>query len=126
MKKIVMAVLIAAVGCVLISCGTGNAQDMKKYFAPGAVTLVDLGASKCIPCKMMKPILDELKREYDGKAAVVFLDVWENQDAAKDFGISVIPTQVFFDAAGKEVFRHEGFMDKDSIKEQLAKMGVTL
>ena len=77
--------------------------------------LVDLGATKCIPCKMMAPILEELKKTYAGRMDVQFIDVWENPDAGKKYGINVIPTQIFYDAAGKELFRHEGFFGKDDI-----------
>ncbi|SMC25709.1 thioredoxin 1 [Desulfacinum hydrothermale DSM 13146] len=91
---------------------------------PGMVTLVDLGAHKCIPCKMMAPILDELKTEYEGRAAVLFIDVWENREAAARFGIRAIPTQIFYDKEGREVFRHVGFLDKKSIVHVLRKLGV--
>ncbi len=90
----------------------------------GMVTMVDLGAKKCIPCKMMAPILAELEKEYAGKAAIVFIDVWENQAPAKTFGIRGIPTQIFFDKEGREVFRHTGFMDKNSIVAKLGQLGV--
>ncbi|MBF0375975.1 MAG: thioredoxin fold domain-containing protein [Desulfamplus sp.] len=90
------------------------------------VTMVDLGAKKCIPCKMMAPILEKLEKAYSGKAAIVFIDVWENKEEAQKFGISAIPTQIFFDADGKEVTRHTGFMPEDAIVEQLSKMGVKL
>ena len=60
--------------------------------------LLDLGAGKCIPCKMMFPVLDELKKEYAGKLEVEFIDVWQNPDAGKQYGIEVIPTQIFYDA----------------------------
>ncbi len=90
----------------------------------GMVTMIDLGAKKCIPCKMMAPILAELEKEYAGKAAIVFIDVWENPEPARTFGIRGIPTQIFFDKEGKEVFRHAGFMDKKSIVEKLRQMGV--
>ncbi len=81
----------------------------------GLPKLVDLGASKCIPCKMMKPILDELREEYKGRFDVIFYDVWENTEKSKEYGVSIIPTQIFFDAAGNELFRHEGFMSKEDI-----------
>lgn len=90
----------------------------------GMVTMVDLGAKSCIPCKMMAPILEEVEKEYRGRAAIIFIDVWQNQDEAKRFKISAIPTQIFFDKNGKEVLRHLGFMDKKAIVEQLSKMGV--
>ena len=77
--------------------------------------LLDLGATKCIPCKMMAPILEELKKEYVGKMKVEFIDVWQNEDAGKKYGVEMIPTQIFFDANGKELFRHTGFFGKEDI-----------
>jgi len=91
---------------------------------PGMVTMVDLGAKKCIPCKMMAPILQELQAQYQERAAIIFIDVWENPAAAHTFSIQTIPTQIFYDAQGKEVTRHEGFLDKQSIVSQLTKLGV--
>jgi thioredoxin 1 len=88
--------------------------------------LVDLGAGTCIPCKMMAPILEDLKKTYAGKMEVQFIDVWENPDAGKQYGISVIPTQIFYDAAGKELFRHEGFFGRDDILAKWKEFGVEL
>ncbi|MHC4622364.1 MAG: organomercurial lyase [Planctomycetota bacterium] len=88
--------------------------------------LVDLGAAKCIPCKMMAPILEELKAEYAGRLEVDFIDVWQNPDAAKEYGIKIIPTQIFFDASGKERFRHEGFFSKEDILAKWRELGVSL
>lgn len=86
--------------------------------------LVDLGASRCIPCKLMAPILEELKKEYAGRMQVDFIDVWQNPDAGKKYGIMIIPTQIFYDAAGKELFRHEGFFAKDDILAKWKALGV--
>ena len=77
--------------------------------------LVDLGADKCIPCKMMAPILEELKAEYAGRLEVEFIDVWKNPGAGREYEIRVIPTQIFYDEKGKELFRHEGFYSKEDI-----------
>jgi len=88
--------------------------------------LVDLGAGKCIPCKMMAPILEDLKKTLAGKLDVQFIDVWENPDAGKKYGINVIPTQIFYDAQGKELFRHEGFFGKDDILAKWLEFGVDL
>ncbi|MFH1609720.1 MAG: thioredoxin family protein, partial [Candidatus Bipolaricaulota bacterium] len=71
--------------------------------------LVDLGADKCIPCKQMAPILEELRVEYADRFEVVFIDVWKNPAEANRYGIRIIPTQIFYDAAGKELYRHVGF-----------------
>jgi thioredoxin 1 len=88
--------------------------------------LVDLGADKCIPCKMMAPILEELKEECADTFEVEFIDVWENPKAGEEYGIRMIPTQIFYDAAGKELFRHEGFFGKEEILAKWKEYGVTV
>jgi len=92
----------------------------------GRPRLLDLGATKCIPCKMMAPILDELKEQYAGRLDVEFVDVWQNPDAARRHGVESIPTQIFFDGAGKELYRHEGFIAKDDILKKWQELGVDL
>jgi thioredoxin 1 len=85
------------------------------------VTMVDLGAKTCIPCRMMAPILEELQVEYQGRAEVIFIDVWDqaNEGQARAFKIMAIPTQIFYDKEGRETFRHTGFFDKKSITAKL-------
>lgn len=90
----------------------------------GMVTMVDIGAKACIPCKMMIPVIESLSEEYEGRAAIVFIDVWKNPDESRKFGIRAIPTQIFYDKDGKEVMRHEGYFDKESIIKVLTKLGV--
>ncbi len=85
--------------------------------------LVDLGAGKCIPCKMMKPILDELKRDCASQFKTEFIDVWENPDEGRKYGIEMIPTQIFYDAEGKELFRHMGFFGKEDILAKWKELG---
>lgn len=91
-------------------------------------TLVDLGAKKCIPCKMMAPILDDLTKEYAGILTVKFIDVWEKEGAAEaeKYKIKSIPTQIFFDEKGKELWRHEGFISKDDILKKWKELGYSL
>lgn len=88
--------------------------------------LLDLGAGKCVSCKMMAPILDELKTAYTGKLNVTFIDVWENKQAGEQYGIRMIPTQIFYSADGKELFRHEGFFSKEDILAKWKELGVNL
>lgn len=109
--------------CLALSVAPVMAE-VGKIPVPGMVTMVDLGAKKCIPCKMMAPILEALEKEYQKRAAIVFIDVWENPEAAKDFRIQVIPTQIFYDASGREVKRHQGFMSREAIVAELDKLGV--
>lgn len=92
--------------------------------APGEVTMLDLGADQCRPCKMMAPILEELKKAYEGRAEIIFIDVWKDRDQAEKYGIRAIPTQIFFNEKGEEVRRHTGFMDKKTIVRNLSDMGV--
>lgn len=88
--------------------------------------LLDLGAGKCIPCKMMAPILEELKEEYAGSLEVVFIDVWQDASAGRKYGIQTIPTQIFYDASGRELFRHEGFFGKEEILAKWEALGIKL
>lgn len=110
--------------CVIPAAGPSLAGTYKEVPVKGMINLVDLGATACIPCKMMAPIMAKLEKNYQGKAAVIFIDVWKFPDQAKRFGIQVIPTQIFYDKTGKEVSRHEGFMSERDIVDQLKKMGV--
>jgi thioredoxin 1 len=86
--------------------------------------LVDLGADKCIPCKAMAPILKDLKAEFAGRMDVEFIDVWKDPKPGKAYKIKLIPTQIFFDASGKERFRHEGFFGKEDILAKWKELGV--
>jgi thioredoxin 1 len=108
---------------ILLSTGL-FANDFSNIPAKGKVTMIDLGAKKCIPCKMMAPIMEKMEKAYEGKADIVFIDVWENRQPAQRFKIRAIPTQIFFNANGEEVYRHVGFLDEKSIIKQMTKMGV--
>ena len=81
------------------------------------VTFVELGSVKCIPCKMMKPIMEDIEKEYGDQVKVVFYDVWtdEGKPYAEKYKIKLIPTQVFLDKDGNEYFRHEGFFPKEEL-----------
>ena len=104
--------------------GPARAEDFSQVPVKGMVTMIDLGAKECVPCKMMAPIMEKMEKVYRDKAAIVFIDVWKNPDQVSRFGIRAIPTQIFYDASGREVSRHVGFMSEAAIVEQLTKMGV--
>ena len=74
----------------------------------------------------MAPILEELKREYAGRLDVEFIDVWKNPNAGQRYGIRMIPTQIFYDAEGKERFRHVGFLGMEDILAKWKELGVEL
>jgi thioredoxin 1 len=136
--------LAIAAAAVLVLSGSGSSQAGPENRSPagvsgnqpvaaqaagsplsGRVTMIDLGATRCVPCKMMAPIIEELKKEYAGRADIIFYDVWKDPAPAKKYGIRAIPTQIFFDSGGREVYRHTGFMGKQSIVAILVKLGVS-
>ncbi|MGC9194042.1 MAG: thioredoxin family protein [Syntrophobacteraceae bacterium] len=92
--------------------------------AKGMVTMVDLGASGCIPCNIMSGIVDSLQKQYKGKAAIYFINIRNHPEEGHKFGISVIPTQIFYDKNGKEVYRHEGVMLEGAVIAKLQSLGV--
>ncbi len=113
-------------GAALILSWTGFVLAAGPQEVPviGLVNLVDLGSDYCLPCKMMTPIMTKLEKDYKGKAAVVYVNIEKFPDQAKHFGIRVIPTQIFYDKKGKEVYRHEGYLSEKEIIAQFKKMGV--
>ncbi len=131
-KLFVVVALAAAVAAALVIKESRqtrqDAGTQEPVAAPtqGLPRLVDLGADKCIPCKMMAPILEELKKTQAGKLDVEFIDVWKNPSAGEQYGIRVIPTQIFYAADGKELFRHEGFFSKEDILVKWKEFGVVL
>ena len=88
--------------------------------------LLELGSVKCVPCKMMAPILDELKVTFAGQLRVDFIDVWQQEGVGEQYGLRVIPTQIFFDADGNELFRHEGFFAREDILSKWQELGYAL
>lgn len=119
----IIAVILSILLFVAAAVPSFSAEP-KNIPVKGKVTLVDLGAASCIPCKMMAPILDKLAKRYEGKATVVFIDLRYNREAIEQFRVQGIPTQIFFDKNGREISRHMGFMSEEAIVTQLKSMGV--
>lgn len=99
-------------------------NPVDKARASGKPSLVDFGSTGCRPCDMLAPILEALKEKYAGKLNVLFIHIGQEQILATRYGIQTIPTQVFFDKNGKEVFRHIGFFPQDEIEKKLAEFGL--
>ena len=141
---IVLFLLIAA--CSFTGCGgettdksaidAARTDTLATYATPGRTRsgvldqrvalprMVDLGRGECVPCRMMAPILTELTEEYRGRAIIEIIDIGDKPEAVKQYGMRVMPTQVFFDVEGNEVWRHEGFLPREMIIEKLKEMGV--
>lgn len=126
--KILIVVALAMTVAAAVALKQRRNESKDPATASGARAavprLVDLGAGKCIPCKQMAPILEGLKREYAGRMEVEFIDVWKNPDAGKAYGVEMIPTQIFYDASGTELFRHTGFYGKEDILGKWRELGV--
>lgn len=103
---------------------TQSEEDFRKALTGGRPMVVDFGSNSCIPCRQLRPVLQKVRKDFTGKLEVLIIDIRNNEKLASDYQIRIIPTVVFFDPAGKEVFRHQGFMSEEKVKEQLAKLGV--
>ncbi|HUS72134.1 MAG TPA: thioredoxin family protein [Sedimentisphaerales bacterium] len=103
-----------------------NMHVAEKGASSSALVLLQLGSRKCPPCRQMTPILDELRAKYAGKFQIKYIDVWQDTAAGSEYGVRKIPTQIFYDRNGKEVFRHVGFYSKKDILGTWIKLGVNL
>ena len=119
-----LSATLAVLFISILTSGIIRADEFNDVPVKGMVTMIDLGAKKCIPCKMMAPIMEKMEKVYKEKAAIVFIDVWEHREQASRFKIRAIPTQIFYDKDSKEVYRHVGFMSEKEINRQLKKMAV--
>ena len=122
--RLLPLILLIMAGTAYAELPSATTDAIRQTLSSGKPTVIDLGARTCIPCKKMAPILESLSNEYRGKAGVLFIDVHEDQDAAKRFKVQMIPTQIFFNAQGKEVKRHIGFLDKPEIVKELKAAGL--
>jgi thioredoxin 1 len=132
MKKLVIMVLLAAAVGAVFAVKQMQLRSSTVPVKPAAVEpaklprLVDLGSDKCVLCKKMAPILDELKATQADRLEVEFIDVRKDPDAGRPHGVLVIPTQIFYAADGRELFRHEGFFSKEDIVAKWKEFGVEL
>ncbi len=124
MKKLVVALILLTAAMARAELPSASDAVVRQALASGRPTVIDLGARTCIPCKQMAPILESLAHEYRGRAGVLFIDVHEDRAAAGKFRVQMIPTQIFFDARGREVKRHIGFMDRGAILKELRTAGL--
>ncbi|MCX5839523.1 MAG: thioredoxin family protein [Deltaproteobacteria bacterium] len=124
LKRKAMMIFVGLICAAILLLSVAGIAAAPEVPVKGMVTMVDLGATACIPCKLMAPILVKMEKQYAGRAAIVFFDVWKDQAPAKRFGIRTIPTQIFFDKDGKEVYRHEGMLNEEEIVRRLSDMGV--
>ncbi len=125
-------VAILAVGLLLFAAGLVALSPAWAAEARAATQqrklpkMIDIGAKKCIPCKMMIPIMEDLEANYTESLVVEFIDVWENPGAGRPYAIRSIPTQIFYDASGKELTRHIGYISKEAIIKTFKDFGIEI
>ena len=117
-RTLVFVLLLSVMSCLFSE--TANAKQK--------LTFLEFGSTTCVPCKKMEPILEEIEAKYSDQVNVVFHNVKkkETREIAGKYKIRLIPTQVFLDQDGKEVYRHEGFLPLSKILEVLEKNGIDI
>lgn len=126
-RKFVIVSLFIIIFTGVFAFASAHAQTAAK--ASPVVKLprvVDVGADKCVPCVMMAPELENLRKEYAGALEVEFVDVWKYPEEARKYGVRAIPTQIFYDATGRELGRHLGFISKDDILAKFKELGIVI
>ena len=127
-KYLILGIMVLAV------CGVMAIKNLKSHriasaladdsvIGNGKPVLLELGSHSCMPCQKMMPILDELNAEQTA-FVVSFVDVWAVEGKSEQYGIKSIPTQIFFDGDGTELFRHVGFYPKEDILAKWRELGV--
>ena len=127
-RLILLLALILLTFLMVISCQSSEPDldsiPLERALSNGKPTLAEFGSSTCIPCKEMKPLLGELAKEYEGKLNVVIVEVYEQMDLTRQYGIMAIPTQIVFDSEGQEITRHIGLWLREEIIAELKKIGI--
>jgi thioredoxin 1 len=120
---VVITILFLNAGC---NAQSDIKKEIKEHSKKARVTFVELGSVNCVPCKQMQPVMSAIEEKYGDQIKVIFYDVWQadQKKYAKEYGISLIPTQVFLDENGKEFHRHQGFYPESEIDKVLQSNGL--
>ena len=128
MKSLILSFILALLLTTGFSVNSSASEEHENFLknlpVKGTVTMIDLGKKNCTQCKMMAPILEKLKLQYKGKAEIVFINLLDDPEQQYRFKLKALPTQIFFNSEGEEVYRHIGFLSEKDITAQLVKMGV--
>lgn len=128
--RIGLIVVVFAAAAVVVASkswrDSGSASVPVAQAPAGLPKIVCLGAGKCVPCKAMEPVREALRSEYAGRLGVEFYDVWKDRSIGERFNVHIIPTTIFYDAAGREVDRVEGFISKEDILGKFETLGIHL
>lgn len=128
MKRIltIIIVLAAIAGIIVFKKVRQQPTAPLPTHTAGLPRLLDLGSKGCAACTLLEPVLEELRSNHVGRLQVDFIDVWEHEQVATDYGVEIIPVQIFFDADGQELYRHQGFISVGEVEAKFAELGIPL
>jgi len=128
-RILIVVVLIVAVAVVIIIKQVkppAKDRDIEIYPDANLPRVVDIGAGTCTACKMMTPVLDRLRTGYAGRLRVEYYDIRDDPNVITEYSVMIIPTQILYDASGKELFRNEGFLSEEDIVKKFEEFGLEL
>jgi len=94
-------------------------QQLDAALKAGHVLIVEFGGEHCIPCKKMQPILQEIQKGLGEKGSVHNFWIADHPEIAKRHKVMLMPTQIVFDAQGREILRHQGLWELAAFQRAL-------
>jgi thioredoxin 1 len=119
---ITVAIALLSMTCIAAVKHTKDIKDIKSAFKSGVPVVVKLGTDWCPPCQKMKPILEALSKEQDGKAIFLVINIDKDRELAGKYKVRLIPTILFFDKRGSLKLRTEGFMSKEELLNKIKEL----
>ena len=117
-----LSTLLLVVVTGSLGWSTGPAWGQTQPPAKSRPVIYDFGSGRCLTCREMEKILEAVKGQYGQQVEVRLIYVDRDKDLASRYKIVLIPTQVFVDASGQEVFRHLGLFPKDKLVKKLQEL----
>ena len=128
-RNLVIGLVVAAAVAAVLVLRPANSAPPPAPAAAIVTTarpkLLDLGATSCVPCKAMVPVLEGLRTDFAGTMDVEFIDITRDHAAGEAWRVEIMPTQIYLSADGRELARHQGFASRADILAQWQQLGLT-
>lgn len=122
MRVLAVAVAITVVGVAAAASAQGPLGEEAR--AAGKPLIVDFGMTRCLQCIEQSKTMDEVKDIIGDRVLLKFVHVGKEEELAEAYKVLLIPTLVYFDAQGKEVFRNVGQMKKEPMLAKARQLGL--